>query len=159
MVIPVQMRVLQIGDQLSIGRCLLLFGSQDEIRERAADTMNPNPLMANAEASDHDSKTISSANQSLCDESFDEDVLELFPAGPPEFPSGLRPVHSAQLSDLLAYAHSQIDAILEAATSEEPPSEDAPPTSMTVDWVNWQRLAKLQMDLAVYLRKLSDPQN
>src|ERR1700691_3013396 len=28
---PIQMRVLQIGDQIAIGRCLLLFGSPEEI--------------------------------------------------------------------------------------------------------------------------------
>ncbi len=28
---PIQMRMLQIGDQIAIGRCLLLFGSPEEI--------------------------------------------------------------------------------------------------------------------------------
>jgi pSer/pThr/pTyr-binding forkhead associated (FHA) protein len=31
---PIQMRVLQIGDQIAIGRCLLVYGSPEEIRSR-----------------------------------------------------------------------------------------------------------------------------
>ncbi len=33
---PIQMRVLQIGDQIAIGRCLLVYGSPEEIRRRLA---------------------------------------------------------------------------------------------------------------------------
>ncbi len=154
---PVQMRVLQVGDQLSIGRCLLLFGSQDEIKQKAAHTMNPNPLLVDAQGSDHESKTISSSDQCINDDSFEVEMLELFPGGPPEFPTGLSPVHHAQLSDILAYAHSQIGPILDAATGGEEPSEEDSTLPVAVDWVTWQRLAKLQMDLATYLRKLSDP--
>src|SRR5262245_27904636 len=33
---PVQMRVLQPGDQMTIGRCLLLFGSREQITARMA---------------------------------------------------------------------------------------------------------------------------
>ena len=35
---PIQMRVLQIGDQIAIGRCLLLFGSPEEITAKVEAT-------------------------------------------------------------------------------------------------------------------------
>jgi macrodomain Ter protein organizer (MatP/YcbG family) len=77
----------------------------------------------------------------------------MFPAGAPELPQGLRPVQVAQLSDLLAHIHDRMQSIANAGRSRS--EEKGAP--IDVDWVVWQRLLKLEMDVATYLRQLTDP--
>ena len=36
-------------------------------------------------------------------------------------------------------------------------NEDDAPGSTDVDWMAWQRLLQLEMELATYIRKLTDP--
>ena len=84
-----------------------------------------------------------------------ESPVELFPTGPPQAPSGLRPVQKAEISDFLAYVHEQLRIVLETAMEDE--GDDAVEQTMLVDWVAWQRLLRVEMDLAVYIRKIADP--
>ena len=70
---PVQLRVLRAGDQVGIGRCLLLFGSDEQIKEQLLNKPTPaEPTISNP-----------------VDGSADE-FRELFPLGAPELPEGLQ---------------------------------------------------------------------
>lgn len=161
---PVQMRVLQPGDYLTIGRCLLIYGSRDEISARAAELSGNGSRL-----SDLESYTVpgDSAYSDLEDflEEGDSDLAgyepapeELFPAGPPEPPQGLRPVQKAEVSDFLAYAHEQLRIVLQSAAEEDGSrGSDEGMKIMRVGWFAWQRLLKLEMDLAQYMRKLAEP--
>jgi hypothetical protein len=158
---PIQMRVLQVGDQLSIGRCLLVFGSRDEISARAQQ------LAAAGEAeSSSDQAPPSSPKKTLQAPPEDQasarpDDLDwcatLFPDGPPETPHDLRPVQRAQISDILAYLHDQIRCVTQAAQEEHVQHGGLKPHVTRVDWTTWQRMLKIEMDLAVYLRKIAEP--
>lgn len=144
---PVQMRVLQFGDQVSVGRSLLLFGSPEELSEHAA-----RHVVSRDEGDMHTQQAIGSdAPQEDLGES---EIEELFPNGPPEAPEGLRPVQAAQISDMLSFLHHQIALVIDAAAEEH--SDGFAP--MRVDWLTWQRLLRVQMSLAAYLRKIAEPE-
>lgn len=164
---PVQMRVLQIGDQLSIGHCLLVFGSPGDIAARAAELpdngrgrSNPSACTLTEDSEDDDfldsdvknAMDVSELQQPHVDEHLDE----LFPAGPPDPPTGLRPIQRAQISDFLAFSHGQLSSILLSAY-EETEGDDDELKVMNLSWPAWQRLLRLEMDLAVYLRNIADP--
>ncbi len=148
---PVQMRVLQIGDQLTIGRCLLLFGSREQIEPDSRTV----PSLRNLTMPVVDG-SVDAGSEDLDDEAvseLDQESGELFPNGPPTPPEQLRPVQQAQLSDMIAYAHERIREVLKAAREHDKRGE----MQMIVDHDDWKRLLALEMDLAVYLRKLADP--
>ena len=152
---PVQMRVLQIGDQVSIGRCLLVYGSPEQVNVSSS---SPNRV-STADESNHTEFGSSDSELQIADPATADpsDALEeLFPAGPPEMLSGLRTVQQAQVSDILAYLHDRIPFVLEEA-QEVTSKEDGPDRAMVVARENWHRLLQLEMELAVYLKKAADP--
>jgi pSer/pThr/pTyr-binding forkhead associated (FHA) protein len=161
---PVQMRILQFGDQVSVGRSLLVFGSREQLDERLRTyrgqghgTPAPEsrtiaiPGLVSGSGSDSDFQVDPDLLEAEDDSS--DEFEELFPNGPPEVPQGLRPVHAAQVSDVFAYLHNEIAILLDAAKEEQVDGF----AQMQVDWQTWQRLLHLEMDLAVYLRKISEP--
>jgi predicted component of type VI protein secretion system len=160
---PVQMRVLQVGDQLSIGRCMLVFGSRREIAEHARKLDNEHRTLAGTEE-----RTLKNADSrpdrrspldSPSDESpvgVEEQQDALFPEGPPLPPSGMRPLHRAQISDFLAYCHEQLRQVIQAGL--EDPNNAGQMEFMRLNWPAWQRLMQLEMDYAVYMRKLAEPE-
>lgn len=145
---PVQMHVLQIGDQVSIGRCLLLFGSSDEIEAR---------IKARREFTGKSpGGTITfGSGECLPGGDFDPllDMPSLFPDGAPELPSKLRPVQVAQLSDMLAHLHDRLRSILESGRVTAEVESESP---RQIDWAAWQRLLQIEMDLACWLNELND---
>lgn len=168
---PVQMRILQIGDQLMIGRCLLVFGSPEQIADRAAELSDSRRQRLH----DHDEEAASPSDgendpsDSDLEREFQElweslpggrgeACEELFPGGPPALPDNLPPAQRAEFSDYLAYLHDQIRAVLLAST-ENSDSLEQEFVTMQMDWMAWQRLLKLEMDLAVALRRLADPES
>jgi len=175
---PIQLRVLRPGDQVAIGRCLLIYGSRTEIAEflGAADPfrmLDTTPELG----------TASGATLNLPLPADDDlDLIEFFPGGPPELPGQLTPLQQAQISDMVSFIHDRIGSILHAAVSvapadslneiaqpqleklvEEVPGESAEPQTdsvgekMVVSVETWQRLLALEMELAVYLRSIAEP--
>ncbi|MEX0725341.1 MAG: FHA domain-containing protein, partial [Planctomycetaceae bacterium] len=120
---PVQMRVLQIGDLLLIGRCLLVYGSAEEIARlhaslSAADSEDAGQALSHSAGTD-----LGRAGRpkvTRAEESFDDEEIPLFPQGPPPLPETLFPVQRAQVSDVLAYLHDQLRSVLEAAGEKSP---------------------------------------
>ena len=158
---PVQMRVLQPGDQLSIGRSILVFGSPGEIEGKGTaavpdaelhgrETREPAPGQHTVAG------PIDHAGKSLGDEpssQVGDEVQELFPKGPPEIPVDLKIAQVAQLSDMLAYIHDQLALVVDMAVEDRRGNV----SQMRVDREHWQRLLKLEMQLASYLRQIADP--
>ena len=157
---PVQMRVLQFGDQMSIGRSLLLYGSPGEI-----DGHMP---AESHDKTDHESndphvakRTVSApeggfnlSDRSASSPEATDDVGELFPNGPPELPVDLKMAQMAQLSDVLAYVHDQLALVLDSAVEDRRGNI----SHMHIDRDRWQQLLKVEMQLASYLRQIADPQ-
>jgi pSer/pThr/pTyr-binding forkhead associated (FHA) protein len=158
---PVQMRVLQYGDQLSIGRSILVYGSAGEIdgqtrgtpvaEMRGHETHNPDAGRRTVSAPDEE-EARSAADESSS--AIGDDDRELFPKGPPEIPAGLKMSQMAQLSDVLAYVHDQMALVVDVAVEDRQGNI----SQMRIDREHWQRLLKLEMQLASYLRQIADPQ-
>lgn len=142
----VQMRVLKPGDQITIGRCLLLFGSTDEIRAR----IEKGRIQARPDSSDE---------LAVGDESLDSDgsfrLSGPLPELPPELPTGLSPGQRAQLADLVGHIHDELRRVV--VSSEELSHPDDGLTDMRAPGPAWQRLLRLEMDLAIALRKIIEP--
>jgi len=164
---PVQMRILQPGDQLGIGRSLLIFGNRGEIEDYLKanhpqkDISSQNPLDRTIHATSNSEENVDfevtgpvivphDANRDEFDEKKD-----FFPHGPPALPDDLRAVQVASLSDFLAYTHHQILQVLQSAFEEL--GDEESPRVMQVDWPAWQQLLKLEMDLALTMRKMTNP--
>ncbi|HEX6984729.1 MAG TPA: FHA domain-containing protein [Planctomycetaceae bacterium] len=141
---PVQMRVLKPGDQIAIGRCLLVFGSPDEIAFRAERRADALPLSGELAVGDE-----------LADSDGSFRLSGNLPELPPDLPPDLTPGQRAQLADLLGHVHDEIRRVLLAA--EETSTAGPGPTDMRVPGRGWQRLLRLEMDLAVALRRIADP--
>ncbi len=172
---PVQLRVLKPGDQLAIGRCLLVFGSPTEIADHLGTQPNRQKLETTPAVGVTASFLPPANDQEL-------DLIDLFPGGPPELPTQLNPLQQAQLSDLVSFVHDRIGSVLAAAHSNQPADElelsasntiensldgllednpdqaaGAADTDMVVAAETWQQLLALEMELARYLRGIAEP--
>ena len=154
---PVQMRVLQFGDQLTIGRCLLIYGSKEQIAEAYRQRKRSGNTLSSWHAKD---QTIGQTGFIESDLDSQTDLQEeLFPDGPPELPVKLPTIQKAQVSEVFAYMHEQIRKIIHESCEDRddnaPPMEHLP---VRVSWEAWQRLLQLEMQLAVYLRTIAEPE-
>ena len=158
---PVQLRVLQPGDHLQIGRCTLLFGSDEQIAEHAkklgVEVAALAPLTPLNQLSD---SNVAGGSDVELDLQAAEDInlenlqLPLFPGGAPPLPDHLEPGQRARVSDMLGYIHERMrDVAFDAAEADDPQAD----AFVQVPWDRWQNLLKLQMDMAVYLRKIASP--
>lgn len=137
---PIQMRVMQHGDVLLVGRCLLLF-SQSQGDEPLTDLDNP--------------------QQTVKDRPEDENYLDLFadpgvlfPQGRPSLPTDMTPLQRVQLSDVLSYIHEQLGVVVKGAVEDLHGSQTR---SVKCDWPTWHKLTALQFDLARDLRAINNP--
>ena len=154
---PIQIRVLQPGDVLAIGRCLLQVG---DVRMAGSTSNSP------AEALERSTAQINRDEDDDDDEddgdflspptAMNPDEGELFPGGAPEPPDDLRPLQRAQLSDLLAFFHEQIGEVVKNAV--EDPERLPSSRSVRCDWTHWRRLVDLHAELAQYLHEIANPE-
>jgi hypothetical protein len=163
--VPTRMRVLQVGDLVAIGRCLLVYGSPREIGARFRSSQSP-PLRRLQEVidgshSDEDSEYVEpsgtvdpgSAHPSDWSDMLDSAGMELAAATPP-VPDTFRLAQRAQLADLVSFIHQQIVVFLQSG--REPQAND-PSDQRTVSGSDWQQLIKLEMQIARMIREVSDP--
>lgn len=141
---PVHMHVLRIGDQLLIGRCLLVFGSPEELG-----------ALEQLEESDDVQRTVSQAEGHKMTEDAGLECPELFRDGPPPLPTELSAVQTAQTTDVLAYLHTTLLRALYAVQGS--PNAPGPLEDVAVSAAAWHRLQRLQMDLATYLKQIAEP--
>lgn len=142
----IQLRILRVGDMVTIGRSVLLFGSRDEIAGRVAQSKRG-----------HQPRGPQSAGRRS--DSYDFDVnVEGGPAtdgfgsfNPPELPERLSPGQAAQLFEVLEYIHHHVRDVVGSV------KPDGRSDGMIVDAREWQGLLDLQSRLAEYLRAVSDP--
>jgi predicted component of type VI protein secretion system len=164
----VQIRRLRFGDRVSVGRSLLLFGSNEEIAARMA-----HMDVAAEPPSDQGSKddlpgdgpgTIQAptiAGQPDYNIDFDLNVKEptnstksAFFIGKkalPPLPQKLSPSQAARLAEILDFLHNG----LTAATENIEAKEDG--TQVTLGFADWQKILAVQMLLARYLRAIAEP--
>jgi pSer/pThr/pTyr-binding forkhead associated (FHA) protein len=163
----VSIRRLKAGDQIGVGRSILLFGSEQEIVARMAtlgnaaapvpveDATNPVPQTVHA---DWPRLLAAEMEQNLSfDVKVDDKVtlnngtLYLGSRALPPLPQKLSPSQAARLSELLDFLHR----LLTLATENIRASDDG--TQVTLAFADWQRILGLQMLLARYVRAVSEP--
>ena len=154
---PVQLRVLQPGDHIQIGRCTLLYGSDEQI---AAYAMTLGVEVAALAPLRYPGEQIAEADsgsdiQVAADLSPENLQIPLFPGGAPLLPDQLEPAQRARISDVLAYIHERLRDVAFEAEERENPGPDA---FVEVPWSNWQNMLQLQRDLATYLKKIANPE-
>ena len=154
---PVQLRILRPGDHLQLGRCTLLFGSEQEIADRARQLgLTVDALLPLQGPHGRSLPAGGSPNAEFClaDNLNSEHMLSpLFPNERPPLPSDLTTLQQARMYDVLACIHEQLqNVILTAAEHDE--SGDG---TMDVPWDRFQNLLLLQRDLAKWLQQASSP--
>ncbi len=155
---PIQMRVMQQGDVIAVGRCMLLFSSQDTDEEQITDYLAESDPRRTA----YDPGGSSPDNLDVSDFEFVEqpelgvgtEPGELFPRGLPEVPASLSGLERVQVSDVLSYIHERLGTVIRDATEELHSNQGR---LIRAEWSSWMRLTSLQADVAAYLRKVNNP--
>lgn len=154
---PVQLRILRPGDHLQLGRCTLLFGSDEEIAERAkqlgvkieALLPLPGPLGRSMPAGGQED-----ADFSVADNVNSESLLSpLFPNERPPLPTDLTTLQQARMSDVLSCIHEQLQNVILAAAE----NDESGHGRMNIPWERFQNLLLLQRDIAKWLQTASNP--
>src|SRR5262245_1881381 len=162
--VPSQLRVLQIGDLISIGRCLLVYGSPEKIAKRFLGS-DPSTLsrlqeaVASSSAASPDEKepvpsgTIDAGSELPSDwNDLLEKAYQRLGSDPPPLPDTFRLAQQAQLADLITYIHQRLLSVLQAGCEASETDQ-----RRVVDGFAWQQLIDLEMRLAELLREVGDP--
>ncbi len=129
-----RMRTIQVGDQIALGRCLLVVGSPEEIADLAIEVKIPD------------------LNDGMGDDP--GEIIDPFPFGPPKIPQGLSPKQTAEVATLLEYARTEILTTLNQVLEE---TEKGQSESIQIPQSAWHRLQMLPPQLARSLNELIDP--
>ncbi len=166
----VQIRRLRPGDRIGVGRSLLLYGSEQEIRAREATIAGATAAGSGGAAALPGGATYGNpatvpaqtlASQFDHDRDFDLNLTDkitttngtlFIGARPlPPLPQKMSPSQAARLAELLDFLHRH----LTAATENIRAPEDA--TQVTLGYSDWQRVLAVQMLLARYVRAVAEP--
>lgn len=158
----VQIRRLRPGDRVHIGRSILLFGNETEIQSRNAtlpggSVLSPpgGPTFVNRATVPQ--QTLMTSLEGEADLSLTEPITSsggnLFQGNKPlpPLPQKMTPSQAARLSELLDYLHKH----LTNATENIRANDDA--TQVTLTYADWQRILKVHMLLARYVRAVAEP--
>ena len=156
-----QLRILQVGDLIAVGRSTLLFGTREEIAERVEELRSlghrvPSDSVIDKATESVDLDSVSSEESVSIDLAWGSDSLG-FPGtlhlpGPPGLPEGLSPAQAAQVSEMVEFFHARTRSLLQGAVA---PDGDVP---VTIERERWHELIDLQAQLAQYLRNIGDPE-
>ncbi len=153
---PVQMRILQIGDVISVGRCILLLTERQEGKLPAASD-DPDPF-----------RTVYIRGGVTVDDDSDhldfveplpgttDELGDLFPKGRPELPCQLNSLQQVQLSDMLAFVHEQVGRVVRKSVEDIGSPECR---TIQCDWETWSHLVALQSDLSDYICQINTPKS
>ncbi len=164
----VNIRRLRFGDRVSVGRSILMFGSNDEIAVRMAQLeSNPHPIPNSSLPSvdGDDLKTVQAKTQIGMSESnvdfeirLDEpirqtpDAIYIGSKMLPPLPLKMTASQAARLAEIFDFLHHG----LVDATEGIQANDDG--TQVTLEFHDWQRIQAVQMLIARYLRLISEPQ-
>lgn len=161
----VQIRRLRVGDRVSVGRSLLLFGSESEIADRLATVSGltapsstrsagsnslPGTIVADPMAENYDDNV----DFDLSDQEKISSVKGNLFVGTkplPPLPQKLSPSQAARLAELLDFLHRHLTSATENIRSNEEG------TQIGLAFADWQRVLAVQMLLARYVRAVAEP--
>lgn len=152
-----QLRILQVGDLIAVGRSTLLFGKREDIAERVE------VLRQLGERAPSDSMIEKATGPLEAGGSDPEESVSIdlhwgsdslgFPGtlhlpGPPGLPEGMTPAQAAEVAEMLEYFHARTRALLHGAMA---PDGDGP---VAIERERWHELVDLQSQIAQYLRRV-----
>jgi pSer/pThr/pTyr-binding forkhead associated (FHA) protein len=175
---PVQIRRLRAGDQICVGRTMLLFGSMEEIAARRVANANPLDPASHRAASMEEIAARKSAviPASTRPKEHTLKVGDLFPVAPridnddptvghtaqlpwcplddeiPPLPRKLTPAQVARLVEIFDYLHRGLTLAVENIDANEDGTE------VRLGFGEWQTIQAVQMLLARYSRALAEPE-
>jgi pSer/pThr/pTyr-binding forkhead associated (FHA) protein len=163
----VQIRRLRVGDRVTLGRSLLLYGSDDQISERRTTLAGAKPMMEGTIGGalvqqvppTLHANTIASQLGSNCE--FDLNIKGEVTVNDgelcigrhklPPLPQKLSPSQAARLAEILDFLHHH----LTQATDNIRANEEG--TQVTLSFGDWQGVLAVQKLLARYLRAVAEP--
>lgn len=155
---PVQIRRLRVGDQINLGRSMLLFGTLEEIAARKSATK--------AEAAAANGPIEGTVAGSIPGDDVGFDLAPSSTTSPgdktafewgasesqmPPLPLKLTPAQAARLAEIFDFLHRG----LALATENIQANEDA--TEVRIQYAEWQSIQATQLFLARYMRMVADP--
>ena len=150
----IQLWILRHGDVITVGRTVLLCGSEEEIACRLA-SLRGVDLAAGVtlDVEDVDEASPSVSLEFELNWSDDPDAqVTLHTLLPPELPQGLTPGQNAQVSELLQYLHLRIRNLLQSVQVSRKSEK------VTIPQRRWQDLLDIESRLARYLREIGEPE-
>lgn len=163
----VQLRRLRFGDRITVGRSLLLFGSDEEIRARKARLAGgtrPAAEQGGGESSSldgpptlHASDPGHGKDEEECE--FDLNVRnesDQHDTPPPTkalplLPEKLTPSQAARIAEIFDFFHQQLTCATENIEADEEGSK------VLLSYADWQTVLSVQNLLARYLRAVAEP--
>ena len=151
----IQIRRLRAGDQVSIGRTLLLFGTMEEIesrrtgkvaplQENGVQTIQAGELAAAGRSPPTDSSAMRRVEYAPTEwRARDEDI--------PPLPQKLSGSQSARLAEIFDYLHRGLTTAVENIDSNEDGTE------VRLGFNEWQTIQAVQLLLARYTRAIGEP--
>jgi len=152
---PIQIRRLRPGDQVNVGRSMLLFGTMEEIAARktaerpAARVVDGGTVPGTVPGDDlgFDLHTLSPTNSS---DRTAYDYAQSETDSPP-LPKKLSASQSARLAEIFDFLHRGLALAAENIQANEDGSE------VRLAFAEWQTIQATQMFLARYMRAVADP--
>jgi predicted component of type VI protein secretion system len=152
----VQIRRLRPGDQVSIGRSMLLFGTMEEIAARRAAAVPANGGGAHAQTIRADELAAAAAGRPAppvpSDAEATPKVWSAFDDDLPPLPQKLTPAQAARLSEIFDYLHRGLTTAVENIEANDDGTE------VRLGFAEWQTVQAVQMLLARYSRTISEPE-
>jgi hypothetical protein len=155
----IQIRRLRPGDQVAIGRSMLLFGTMEEIAARKAAVPASNVGGQQVQTVRADELQGASGRVSIADSQHTVAPSPPTPAGTwtafdeevPPLPQKLSPAQAARLAEILDYLHKGLTTAVENIEANEEGTE------VRLGFSEWQTIQAVQMLLARYARSISEP--
>lgn len=151
----VQIRRLRPGDQVSVGRSMLLFGTMEEIAARRGSHAGI-PAAGNVPTLrlDELAKTFGNKNDLDLTQRSDKTPGEWSARDDdiPPLPQKLTGAQSARLAEMLDYMHQGLTSAVENIEANEDGTE------VKIGFNEWQTIQAVQMLLARYVRIIAEPE-
>ncbi len=151
---PIQIRRLRPGDQVGIGRSMLLYGTLEEISDRRA---SEKPARANASDGPTVAGTVpgDDLDFDVGDPGFGSTRSESYwgasDADRPPLPQKLTASQAARLAEVFDYLHRGITIAVDNIDA----NEDG--TVVRLSFNEWQTIQTVQLFLARYMRAVAEP--
>lgn len=145
----IQLRILRVGDMISVGRSVLLLGSREDIAKRVSKLDSGKPASLSDSKLEHSDHLEKYAKQAKHDSHLQARIYDL---DPPELPAKMSPGQAAQLSEVLEFIHLQLRDLVSDIQA------DRKGEKIQIDFERWQMLLELQSRVSEYLRQIGYPE-